>query len=94
MGCYPSGHKVRARQEFAKPSHRVGTVNANVVEARVVPKRRRQGEPAGEWAATDVHNNGIRWLRAGEELAECRNEFLEVPLLVEVGIEQNQVVRG
>ena len=88
------GTRAEGRQELAKPSHRVGTVNANIVEARVVPKGRRQGESAGEGAAADVHNDGIRRLRAGEQLAERCNEFLEVPLLVEVGVEQNQIVGG
>ena len=69
-------------------------VDTNVIEARVLPERRRQSESTGEGAAAYVHNDGIRWLRAGEELAERRNELLEVPLLVQVGIEQAQVVRG
>ena len=77
-----------------EPSHGGSAVNADVVEQRVLPECRRQSESTGEWAATYVHNDGTGWLRAREELAERGNELLEVPLLVQVGIEQGQVVRG
>ena len=92
MGRHPTGHEIRARQAKAKPSHRVGAVNTDVVEVRVFPKRRRQGESTGKGTAADVHDDGIRWLRAGEELTERRDELLEVPHLVQVGVKQGQVV--
>ena len=45
-------------------------------------------------AAIAVQASRSSSLRAGEELAERLNEFLEVPLLVQVGVKQGQIVRG
>ena len=93
MGVHASGHQIRTRQARAEPSHAGSAVDTNVVEARVLPERRRKSESSGEGAATYIHNDGIRWLTAGEELAERRNELLEVSLLIQVSIEQGQIVR-
>ena len=94
MRCHLSGHELRTRQARTEPSHGGSAVNTDVVEARVLPERRRQSEPSSEGAAAHVHNDGIRWLRAVQELAERRNELLKVSLLVQVGIEQGQFVGG
>ena len=83
-------HEIRTRQARAQPSHGVGAIDADVVEARVRPESRRQSEPAGKRAAAYVHNDGIRRSCADEKLAECRGKFLKVAFLVQVGVEQRQ----
>ena len=93
MGCYTSGHEVRTRQTRTELSHAVSAVDTNVIEARIVPESRRQSESTGEGTAANVNNDGIYGPRAGKELSERRNQFLKVPLLILIGVEQGQVVR-
>ena len=94
MRCHPSGQEVGARQASTEPPHRIRAVDADIVEARIVAQRRGQGEPAGEGTAADVDDDGIDRPRVVEELAERRDEFLQMPSLVQMGIKQGQIVRS